>query len=187
MTSTVLRRFLAAALLTGLTLGLASPASSKPQVTVKAIDHGPGKLKEVQASGLLAAPPAKVWKALTNYNAYATFFPRIASSKLDSRKGNTAVATMRLNLPFPLQGTWYTNRYEENAQAMILKWTMIKGSLKSNVGGWTLKPQGTGTLATYTVRTDPGIPLIPKVLIDTATKQTIPTIFEAVETYANTL
>lgn len=150
------------------------------KVDVQLIDHGNGKLKEVKATGLIKAPPGKVWQLLTNYGGYRSFMPRVSSSTLESRSGNSAVATMKLDLPIPFKGTWYTNRYTENPGAFTFKWNMVKGSIKHNEGSWQLKPHGSHTLAVYTVRTDPGVPLIPKWVVDTATKQTVPSIFEAI-------
>jgi len=168
-------------------LAVPLPVLGVANVQVKAVDPGQGKLKEVQATAYLAAPPAKIWKALTDYHSYKTFMPRVASSQLNSRNGNQVIATMKLELPIPFRGTWYTNQFDENPAAMSLSWRMLKGSLKHNEGSWRLKPQAAGTFVTYTVRTDPGVPLIPKWVIETVTKQTIPSIFEALEKRANSL
>ena len=181
-----LRHTVAAVILAGLTLA-GSAADATGKIDVKAVDHGSGKLKEVKAQGYIDAAPAKVWKVLTDYGAYQRFMPRMAQSTLDKRNGNMAIATMKLSLPFPFQGTWYTNRYDENPKAMSLTWRMLKGSIKTTTGGWTLKPQGKGTMAYYTVRTDIGAILIPKILQDEATKRTVPAIFEAVERRAKSM
>ncbi|PKL78647.1 MAG: hypothetical protein CVV27_03030 [Candidatus Melainabacteria bacterium HGW-Melainabacteria-1] len=179
------RRLLTA--IAAVALALPQTASAVGNVDVKAVDHGPGKLKEVKAVGYIDAPPAKVWKAIIDYGGYAKFMPRMKKSTLETRNANMAIATMYLDLPFPFSGTWYTNRYDENPKAMSLKWRMLKGSIKHTDGGWSLKAQGKGTLATYIVRTDPGVPLIPKILADEATKRTIPDIFKAVERRAKQL
>lgn len=180
-----IRRTLAAAALASLCF--ASSAEATGHIDVQAVDPGAGKPKQVIASGLINAPPAKVWRALTDYGAYNQFMPRVAESKLVSRKGNSAIATMKLSLPFPFSGTWYTNRYDENPGAMSLSWRSLNGSIKSTVGGWTLRPQGSGTFATYRVTTDLGAVLIPKVLQDEVTKRTVPEIFASVEKRAQAL
>lgn len=170
-----------------LMLSCAQAAYGLGKVDVKAIDHGAGKLKEVKAVAYVDAPPTKVWKAVTDYANYKLFFPRIAKSKLENRSGNVAYATLHLDLPFPFQGTWYTNRYDENPKNMSMTWKMVNGSIKYTDGGWTLKPQGKGTLATYHVRTDVNIPLIPQALVNQVTKQTIPNIFQGLEKRAKSL
>lgn len=165
----------------GLSLFAPGAASAVSNMHVDAFDHGNGQPKEVRASGYIAAPPAKVWKVITDYGSYQTFMPRVAQSRLDSRRGNLAVATIHLNVPFPFNGTWYTNRYQENPRALSLSWQMLNGSIKSTTGGWVLKPSGSGTSVVYTIRTDLGGVMIPKMLQDEITKRTMPDIFAAVE------
>lgn len=153
---------------------------------ISAVDPGSGKLKKVVATGLILAPPNKVWKAVTDYAAYSKFMPKVVSSKLNSRVGNTAVATMILHLPFPFKEIVYTNNYIEQPDIMKMEWALIKSNkLKSNVGGWSLKAKGKYTEGTYTVIVDPGVPMLPKWMIETATKSTIPQIFSQVEKFAN--
>lgn len=186
------RSFLALALLSASLGSLPSllqpaPAQAKPQVKVSIQDKGKGQSKQVVATGVINVPIHKVWKALTDYGAYSRYMPRVSSSQLQTRNGNNAVCTMKLDLPFPLQGTWYTNRYLESPQNHTIRWEMIKGSIKDNQGSWQLKKQGNATFGTYTVRTHLGSLPIPNWMIDTASKQTVPSIFEAVENYARKL
>lgn len=160
------------------------PAQSSSKVDVRLLDQGEGKPKTVKAVGLIQAPVAKVWKALTNYGDYQNFMPRIASSRLEVRKGNLAQATLTLDVPWPFTGTWYTNRYVETPGVHSIRWSMLKGSIKHNEGSWQLKAQGNATLAHYTVKADLGVPVIPQWMYGEVTKSTIPSIFAAVERYA---
>lgn len=168
-----------------LSLSLNTPsAQSASKIDVRLIDKGEGKPKTVKAVGYINVPIAKVWKALTNYGNYHSFMPRVASSKLDSRSGNLAQATHKLDVPWPFSGTWYTNRYVENASIHSIRWSMVKGSIKHNEGSWQLKAQGKGTHATYTVTADLGVPVIPQWMYGEVTKSTIPDIFHGVENHA---
>ena len=184
-----IRQVVLGAVIGGLSLSIAQPpaAISQPQVKVTSKDHGKGKIKELTATGYLAVPPDKVWKTVTNYGSYAQIMPRVSTSKVTTRKGNLAIATMKLDLPFPFQGTWYTNRYTENAKAGTVSWKMLNGSIKDTTGSWTLKAQGAGTLATYRVQTDLGSILIPGWMLDTLSERTIPDIFAGVEKHAKSL
>jgi ribosome-associated toxin RatA of RatAB toxin-antitoxin module len=159
-------------------------AQSAGKVEVKLLDQGDGRPKTVKAAGLINAPLAKVWKVLTHYNEYHKFMPRVSSSKLESRSGNLAQATYQLDAPWPLNGTWYTNRYVETPANHAIRWSMVKGSIKHNEGSWQLRAQGNATYATYTVIADLGIPAIPKWIFGEVTKTTVPSIFEAVEKQA---
>ncbi len=184
-----IRQVILSTVIAGLSLSLAQPpaAISQPQVKVSSKDHGKGKVKELTATAYLAVAPDKVWRTVTNYGSYSQIMPRVSTSKISSRKGNMAIATMKLELPFPFQGTWYTNRYTENKQAGTVSWRMINGSIKDTQGSWTIKAQGAGTLATYQVTTDLGSLLIPGWMIDMASKKTVPDIFAGVEKHAKTL
>ncbi|MBT9546445.1 MAG: SRPBCC family protein [Candidatus Sericytochromatia bacterium] len=171
--------------LSTLGLGLNTPfAQSAGKVDVRLIDKGEGKPKTVKAVGYINVPIAKVWKALTNYGNYQNFMPRVASSHLDSRSGNLAQATHKLDVPWPFSGTWYTNRYVENAANHSIRWSMVKGSIKHNEGSWQLKSQGKGTYGTYTVTADVGVPVIPQWMYGELTKSTIPDIFHSLESHA---
>lgn len=182
-----MKNILAIALSAMVLVSVPTPALSVSNVKVSAKDLGKGKDKQIYATAYLDVPPQKVWKAITSYSNYRHFMPRVSSSKIETRKGNVAIATMKLDVPFPFNGTWYTNRYTENPKAMTVQWKMLKGSLKSNSGGWTLKPQGKGTLATYRVTTDPGVALIPSWVVNQVTKRTVPNIFKGVERRAKSL
>lgn len=174
-----------------LILGATAPLSIQPAAqsanNVNVILVGSGDTKQIKATGLIRAPIQKVWKTLTDYGNYPRFMPKTATSKIHSRKGNAAIVTMKLDLPFPFKGTWYTNKYTEIPSRYYYEWSMLKGSIKSNSGSWQLIKKGNFTHGTYRVQTNPGVPLIPQWIIDTATKNTIPSIFTAVEKRANAL
>ena len=163
------------------------PAHGTGKVDVKLLDQGEGRPKTVKATGVINVPVAKVWKVLTNYSDYQKFMPRVATSKLESRSGNLAQATYHLDAPWPLSGTWYTNRYVETPANHAIRWSMLKGSIKHNEGSWQLRAQGNVTHATYTLMADLGIPIIPKWIYGEVTKTTIPSIFEALENRASHL
>ncbi|PIQ26257.1 hypothetical protein COW36_15300 [bacterium (Candidatus Blackallbacteria) CG17_big_fil_post_rev_8_21_14_2_50_48_46] len=187
-----MRNILKRTVLLGLAFGVlgmglnltAPPAQSTSKIDVRLLDQGDGRPKTVKAVGLINVPIAKVWKALTNYADYQKFMPKIASSKLEARKGNLAQATLMLDVPWPFTGTWYTNKYVETPSVHSIRWSMLKGSIKHNEGSWQLKAQGKATYATYTVTADLGVPVIPKWMYGEVTKSTIPSIFEAVEKYS---
>jgi ribosome-associated toxin RatA of RatAB toxin-antitoxin module len=173
---------------TALGLSISAPAAqSTGKVDVRLMDRGDGKPKSVKAVGVLNVPIAKVWKALTSYNKYQDFFPRVASSHLDSRTGNLVQATLKLDVPWPFSGTWYTNRYVENPSQHSIRWSMLKGSIKHNEGSWQLQSKGNSTFATYSVTADLGVPIIPQWMYGEVTKSTIPSIFTSLESYASRL
>lgn len=168
----------------GLLLGTPLTASAARLIDIKITDPGKNQLKTIVAKAYLEATPEQVWQTISHYEAYPQFLPRVASCRIDRRQGNVTIATMKLDLPFPMNGTWYTNRYVANKQAGTIEWKMLQGSLKSTVGRWQILPQGKGTLVQYHLQTDPGIPFIPQALIQEGSKRTIPDILRAVEAHA---
>lgn len=162
----------------------ALPGQAAKLYDIQITDPGKNQLKRIVAKAYLDATPEQVWQTISHYERYPDFLPRVASCKLVRRTENVAIATMKLDLPFPMNGTWYTNRYVENKAAGTIEWKMLEGSLKSTVGRWKLSPQGKGTLVQYSLQTDPGIPLIPQFMIEQGSKRTIPEILHAVEAYA---
>lgn len=160
------------------------PLSAAQLLEIKITDPGKGQLKKIVARAYLEASPEQVWQTISQYEKYPQFLPRVASAHINRRNQEVTIATMKLDLPFPMNGTWYTNRYVENKAAGTITWKMLRGSLKSTVGRWKISPQGKGTLVQYDLQTDPGIPFIPQVLIQEGSKRTIPDVLRAVEAYA---
>ncbi len=178
------RQLLALALGLGLTLGMPQASFAARLMDIKITDPGKHQLKTIVANAYLEASPEQVWQTISQYEAYPKFLPRVASCRIDRRQGNVTIATMKLDLPFPMNGTWYTNRYVANKKAGTIEWKMLQGSLKSTAGRWKISPQGKGTLVQYRLQTDPGIPFIPQAMIQEGSKRTIPDILRAVEAYA---
>ncbi|MES2322189.1 MAG: SRPBCC family protein [Pseudomonadota bacterium] len=63
----------------------------KLEVAVKRVDVGGQHVFEVNASGAVNAPPAAVWKVLTDYDRMAEFVPDMKATRVLSRNGNKAV------------------------------------------------------------------------------------------------
>lgn len=135
-------------LLFGLLFGIlfCFPLSAAQLLEIKITDPGQGQLKKIMARAYLEASPEQVWQAISGYAHYPEFLPRVSSSHIDRRNANVTIATMKLDLPFPMKGTWYTNRYVEDKAVGTIHWKMLRGSLKSTVGRWKISPQGKGTL-----------------------------------------
>jgi ribosome-associated toxin RatA of RatAB toxin-antitoxin module len=68
---------------------LAQPAA--PEVAVKRVDADGAQVFEVTASGVVKAPPAAVWKVLTDYESMPEFVPDLEKAKVVSRTGNRVI------------------------------------------------------------------------------------------------
>jgi ribosome-associated toxin RatA of RatAB toxin-antitoxin module len=83
-----------ARLLLCLLLACALPAMARPpavDVSVERVDTDAGRVYEVSARGDVAAPPAAVWRILTDYDRMAEFVPDLHSARVLSRSGDKAV------------------------------------------------------------------------------------------------
>ena len=64
---------------------------SRPEVAVRRVDAGGMQVFEVIASGAVKAPPAAVWKVLTDYESMPQFVPDLQTTKVLSRTGNRVI------------------------------------------------------------------------------------------------
>lgn len=65
--------------------------SPTPEVAVKRVNANGEQVFEVTASGSVKAPPATVWKVLTDYEGMPEFVPDLNKTKVLSRTGNRAI------------------------------------------------------------------------------------------------
>lgn len=70
----------------GAALGVAGAAAAVEDLKVEAERRGDGV--EVRARAFIAAPPALVWRVLTDYERLPAFVPGIAKSRVRERQGN---------------------------------------------------------------------------------------------------
>ncbi len=141
-------------------------------------------LRVVQATGVIDAPRARVWKVIGDYANYKDFMPQVCESEIRKKKGNTTWQYQKLHVPwpFPGDGTWYLIRLEHQPEKFFVQWEMEDGNIDINHGSWKLEPfgeKGDKTIAIYSLVVDPGYKL-PAFVVDFATKTTVPKIIEAV-------
>ncbi|MES2757988.1 MAG: SRPBCC family protein [Pseudomonadota bacterium] len=60
-------------------------------VSVERADSADGKVYQISARGEVAAPPAAVWRVLTDYDRLAEFVPDLRRSRVLSRSGDEAI------------------------------------------------------------------------------------------------
>ena len=83
-----------ARLLLALLLALSVPAMAQDPVLelhVERVHTEEGPVYQIAARGEVAAPPAAVWRILTDYNRMAEFVPDLRSARVVSRSGDLAV------------------------------------------------------------------------------------------------
>ena len=145
---------------------------------------GRGKPQEGTGRGLLAAPPERVFRAVTDVAHWHEFMPFLEASDAQPQPDGSVLSAQRLALPSPLGERHYRIRFrsrvERTAQGTVWRadWSYVPGSgnLAGLRGSWTLTAAKGGTLAVCHLWTDPGS--VSSRLMDRATAKSIPWIFD---------
>jgi ribosome-associated toxin RatA of RatAB toxin-antitoxin module len=141
---------------------------------VTELTAGQGGRKDARARALLAAPPEKVWAAITDYEHYKDFMPFTTVSQVKKREGDTV--WFYTELSFPLKTIKYEIKLKLDKARWRVDWTLVDGNIKSNEGGWQLEPYGTGeTFAIYTCYVSTGFS-IPSFVENKITQGSLPQI-----------
>lgn len=149
----------------------------KGEIELEATD-GPGGRRDARARALIAAPPARIWAVITDYDHYRDFMPLTTVSEVKKREGNQVLFYTELSTP--VKTICYTIRLTLDEAKGAVDWTLVDGNLKSNEGSWRLEPYGAGeTYVVYTCFVAPGFP-IPGFLLNKITQGTMPDLIAAV-------
>jgi ribosome-associated toxin RatA of RatAB toxin-antitoxin module len=116
----------------------------------------PGEPKRVRCAMLLAQPPERVWRAVTDYENYAAFLPYLASIQVERRPGGCHMTGRARSLlgdhwPFAID-----IREERSDKASTARWDEKgEGQVRLNRGGWEVIPAGTDqTLLVLSLETE---------------------------------
>lgn len=181
------------------------PGGSPPAVTVEARALPGRDVKQVNAQGLIEAPPHVVRAVLADLERYPAFMPYVKESRVLGRDASGDVQNyqrLSFGLPF-VQDRHYVIRITEQEyrdvdrrRAWVFVWRLEEGlppgasanavRVSVNSGHWDLRPVAGAESATdvrYCVFTDPAGAL-PKWLVGLANTEGIPKLFAAVATAA---
>jgi len=174
-------------------------AAQEDGLTVHARERKETGVQEMKATGIIDAPPERVWKAIRDYENYTKTMPYTEVSRVLAREDGDRVVYLYsvINAPF-VDKRDYVIRLVDRS-----KWDGGKGYLKVtwsaanekapkkpddvvrvtiNDGYWLLEPRDGGkkTFATYYVYTDPG-GSVPRWIVNRANSSAVPDVFEAVK------
>jgi len=129
-------------------------ALEKGEVLLEQLEPAGGSGVAVRASGVIEAPPGRVWPVLRDCEHYREFLPGVRESELKSRVNGVAVCATEIDLPFPLGDLRSEMRVSETEidGGFRRSWTLIEGNYQRNQGSWTLLPfngSAERTLAVY--------------------------------------
>ena len=164
----------------------AFPGEARPTPTgtvwVEMVSAGSGKPREAVGRGVIAAPPERVWRALTDYEHWREFMPFLKASDSRPQPDGSALSEHVMDFPSPLGERRYRVRFTQGVQAGTgwwIRWAYVPGSgnIADHRGSWTLTALGPGrTLAVCRLYTDPG-GFTPRWAVDRGTSQMLPWIF----------
>jgi uncharacterized protein YndB with AHSA1/START domain len=129
--------------------------------------------------GWIEAPPAQVWKALSETALQKVIYPSVLSSAVERVQADgSEVQRAVFDFPWPFDDRWSLHRAVKSPSTCTLSWERIDGTLTGNTGSWTLyqSEDGKSTLLYYRVFFDPGLPLVPESLIQYGMKKEAPGI-----------
>ncbi len=123
------------------------------------VDDFPGKKEQYVTAGIIIdATPEQVWKVITDFENYPSFYPQTYKTEIVERHGNFVDVKIVLKFKISIVSTKidYTLRYWMKEKNRILVWNLVTGDMKVNKGQWTLIPieDGKKTIALYSVYTD---------------------------------
>ncbi len=152
---------------------------SKGKISVRTVAVKGSDAPRAIVTGVVNAPPEKVWKVLENCNNYKKTFGRLISSKLLKQSGDQYICKVVVDMPFPLgdlSGVTRATHKVEPGKEWSRKWTLIRGDYTRNDGSWVVRPfgdAGTRSWVQYQVHAEPNIP-IPGWIRNEAQKSTLP-------------
>lgn len=156
----------------------------KGGVIIKELEPTNGDGVAAQVTGLVDAPPAEVWKVITDCDGYQRFMPRTAKSGVRGTLPNGQKCFVEIDMPFPFDNLWsvVAARHSQGADgSYVRRWSLLEGTYSRNNGSWSLYPydNGTKTLLVYRLDADPDVTL-PDWIISSAQTSALPDLFDAV-------
>jgi hypothetical protein len=155
------------------------------KVWVETASPGSGKPREAVGRGLIASPPERVFRALTDYAHWAEFMPFLERSDARPQPDGSVLSDQAARLPPPGGERRYQLRFRSrietrpSGRTWKVDWTYVPGSgnIADQHGSWSLTAFGRGqTFAVCRLYTDAG-GLAPHWAVDRGTTETVPWIF----------
>lgn len=128
-----------------------------------------GGVKAGRSLSIFHAPPALVYKVLTQVQQYHHFVPRM----VESYKVSRGLYHLKTDLPWPVEDAWVRLKVKKGKRGntYVITWTMESGTFKKFKGTAWIQPvnKGRSSMVTYQFL---GVPktIAPKVLLSKGNK-----------------
>jgi len=181
------RRALLGASILATSLFAAEAPAGDVSVDVRSVAVKGSDTPKIVATGVIAQPPEKVWKVISDCSKYKARMPHVAKARLVKHEGNKFTCEVTISMPFPLSDLTAVTEavHEESDKGMSRRWKLVRGDYKVNSGSWEIKPHDGGKKSkiVYTVHAEPNTSL-PGWIREAAQKKAIPDLFERVASEA---
>lgn len=116
-------------------------------------------MHRAEQSESIAAPPRACFDALCDYESFPEWQQAVETVEVLDRDGDGLACAVRFEIDAMVRTVSYTLHYRYDEPGRIW-WDMLEGDVAAVEGEYVLEPDaGGGTLATYRLGIDPGIPL----------------------------
>jgi uncharacterized membrane protein len=107
----------------------------------------------------IAAPPDACFAALTDYESFPEWQEAVLATEIDERYPDGLGKVVEVHVDAKLRRVRYRLRYHYDRPRRIW-WEFLDGDgIEQIEGEYVFEPRGAGTLATYRLGIDPGVPV----------------------------
>jgi hypothetical protein len=139
-------------------------------------------IRRLLVTGRIAAPAWVVWNVVHDSDRSDGNWPSIKESIVERAEAETTITRCRMAIPI-YKDRRYRIRIVSDPARMRLLFDLVPGygNVREIRGHWTVTPLG-GAVShlTYVLDTDPGVRLVPRFIVDWATRNAIPRLFASV-------
>jgi len=130
------------------------------------VERTEAPLKHFEVIGLLHAPLRRAYAVFTDFDHYAEIF-RINECHVAGRHGNRLAVHAIVGAPWPIGDRWVLNRTIVSPETDSFTFDMEHGNIAVYNGYVRLVARGPATSQVfYVARVDPGIPFLPKWIVN---------------------
>lgn len=136
-------------------------------------------VRHLVAEGTIEAPARAIWSVIDGPGEGGTKWPGVKETVIEHVAAETTIARYRLDIPV-YRDRRYRLRTVSDSEAMLLRFEMIPGygNVREIRGSWEVTPLTVlRSRVTYTLDTDPGVSLVPKFIVNWATRRAVPRLF----------
>ena len=130
------------------------------EVLVTTVALPSSDVPRAEARAVVDAPPAAVWRVVSDCGRFSETMPRVKASRLVRRRGDRYWCETTIGLPFPLDDLSSVTEgvHVTGPPRWSRRWKLVSGNYRRNEGSWELEafgPGGRRTLVTYRIHAEP--------------------------------